>query len=354
MEITKGYLLISDITGYTEFLVGSELDHATEILEALLQVTIDAVRAPVRMLNTRGDAVFAFVAADQFLQPQSLLGSIETIYLEFRRRLRLMDLNTTCSCRACANIAALDLKLFLHFGEYVEQELDGAAELQGADVILATLLMKNGVKEASGLAGYALVTEGAVEAMDAQEMVEALGMHPHAESYEHFGEVQMRIWDLPAAWEREQAEQREPMAEEDAWVVESIDTPVPPWVAWDYATDAGQKRIYYDMLSVTRTDGDPGPVGVGSEYHCVHALGEVTFTITDWDPPNYFASDELAFGIPVRFTMKVLPQGQGSRIQILYGAPGQGEAGELEPLFREAARSALARLAELLARPTAQ
>jgi hypothetical protein len=352
LQVTKGYLLISDITGYTEFLVGSELDHATEILQALLQVTIDAVRAPIRMLNTRGDAVFAFVAADRFLQPQSLLESIEQIYLEFHRRLQLMDLNTTCTCKACANMAALDLKLFLHYGQYAEQELDGAVELQGADVILASLLMKNGVKEATGLAGYALITEAAVEAMEAGEMTTALGMHHHTETYEHFGEVPLRIWDLPAAWQREQAERPEPMAEEDAWVVESIDTPAPPWVAWDYATDADRKRIYYDMLSVTRTDDDPGPVGVGSQYHCVHELGEVTFTITDWDPPRYFASDELAFGIPVRFTMKLLPHGEGTRIQILYGEPEGADTDELEPLFREAAREALARLADLLPRPT--
>ena len=36
MDVKHGYLLITDITGYTEFLVGSELDHAKEILDTLL------------------------------------------------------------------------------------------------------------------------------------------------------------------------------------------------------------------------------------------------------------------------------------------------------------------------------
>ena len=37
IKIKSGYLLISDISGYTEFLVQSELLHAKEILDTLLE-----------------------------------------------------------------------------------------------------------------------------------------------------------------------------------------------------------------------------------------------------------------------------------------------------------------------------
>ena len=40
MEVKKGYLLISDISGYTEFLVRSELQHAKEILDTLLETGV--------------------------------------------------------------------------------------------------------------------------------------------------------------------------------------------------------------------------------------------------------------------------------------------------------------------------
>jgi hypothetical protein len=33
-----------------------------------------------------------------------------------------MHHNTTCTCKACANIPNLDLKLFVHFGEYIMQD----------------------------------------------------------------------------------------------------------------------------------------------------------------------------------------------------------------------------------------
>jgi hypothetical protein len=346
MEITKGYLLISDITGYTQFLVESELLHAKEILDTLLETGIRSIRAPIRVLNTRGDAILAFVAEDNFLQPQTLIEAIESIYFEYRHQLNRMILNTTCTCRACANMGTLDLKLFLHYGEYIEQQLDGAVELQGADVILANRLMKNRVKEVTGLGGYALITKSAIEAMGAEALVQH--MIPHEESYEHFGEVSMRIWNLPAAWEREVETLRQEISPDKVWIFETINTDAPPWVAWDYATDTEQKRIYYDMQRVERVGDAEGPVGVGSKYHCYHEMGEVTFTITDWNPPVHFVSDEIAMGIPIQFTMRIQPQGDGSQIQIMYGEPRLGDKEELEPLFRDAARDALHRLAAIL------
>lgn len=80
MDVTKGYLLISDISGYTKFLVESELGHAKEILDTLLKTTTDAIKAPVRVLKPMGDAIMSFVHADEFLQPQLLLESMREIY----------------------------------------------------------------------------------------------------------------------------------------------------------------------------------------------------------------------------------------------------------------------------------
>ena len=102
------------------------------------------------------------------------------------------------------------------------------------------------------------------------------------------------------------------------------------------------------MQRVERLDGSKGPVGVGSKYHCYHEMGEVTFTITDWNPPVHFVSDEIALGIPIQFTMRIEPNGTGSQIQIMYGEPQQGDKKELEPVFRKAARDTLQRLAAIL------
>ena len=41
-----GFLLIADITGYTSYLSHSELEHAQEILQALLELLIDHTKPP--------------------------------------------------------------------------------------------------------------------------------------------------------------------------------------------------------------------------------------------------------------------------------------------------------------------
>lgn len=346
MDVIKGYLLTTDISGYTRFLVDSELGHAKEILDTLLRTTIDAVKAPVRVLKPMGDAIMCFVRAEEFLQPQSLLEAMRGIYFEFRRHLDFMKLNTTCECDACGNMAALDMKVFLHYGEFIEQDLNGTIELQGSDVILGSLLMKNSVTATTGLAGYALITRAAVDAMAADDLLGS--MTEHVETYEHFGDVTMVIWDLPAEWDAELKRRRRDIDPATKWLVAERHTSAPQWKVWDVATDTNMKRIYYDMQSVERVDDVAGPVREGSKYHCVHEMGDVRFTITDWNPPHSFRSDEVALGIPVGFTMQFIPGDRGTTMRIMYDTPEYPDPDEVEPLFRQAANEALERLAGLL------
>ena len=143
MNIEKGYLFITDITGYTGFLTRSELDHATEILDALFDSILEHLHPPMTISGTQGDAIVCYFPEHAFVQPQSILEGMEHIYYDFRRQLSLMKLNSTCTCKACVNMSALDLKVFLHYGRYMLQQIGERVDLQGADVILIHRLMKN-------------------------------------------------------------------------------------------------------------------------------------------------------------------------------------------------------------------
>ena len=346
MDIKKGYLLVTDISGYTQFLVESELGHAKEILDSLLKTTMEAIEAPVRVLNTRGDAVLCFVDEDQFVQPQSLLESIERIYYDFRSQLSFMDLNTNCECNACVNINTLDLKVFLHYGEYIEQELDGATELQGADVILVNLLMKNTVKETLGLSGYALISDAAVKGLGAEDLVG--DMTHHTETYEHFDEVGMRIWNLASGWKRQLNKERAEISSESAWISEERLIPAPQLLVWDYATDKDMKRVYLSMEAVHRTDDLGGPTQEGSEFHCVHSDFDIFYSIADWNPPHHFVASEVLAGFPIRFTMQFIPADDGTLVRMMYADPRNEEAEELKPVLIEGAQDAMEKLAGML------
>jgi hypothetical protein len=63
---------------------------------------------------------------------------VETLanqYIVFSDTLQQMQFNTTCTCRACQNMKLLDLKMCVHYGEYLIQKLGDREELLGADVI---------------------------------------------------------------------------------------------------------------------------------------------------------------------------------------------------------------------------
>ena len=67
-------------------------------------------------------------------QRQFPLDAIERIYCSFANTLAAMRLNTTCTCNACRNMGSLDLKFFLHHGEYAVQTLAGREPVQGPEV----------------------------------------------------------------------------------------------------------------------------------------------------------------------------------------------------------------------------
>ncbi len=195
MNIETGYFFISDITGYTQFLAHSELDHAKEILDALFESILENIEPPLIVSNTQGDAIICYAPSHAFHQPGQLLDVMERTYFDFRRLLQLMKLNNTCDCNACLNMSALDLKIFLHYGEYLVQQIGTKTDLQGADVILAHLLMKNSVFDKFGLPGYGLLTDAALRAMGIDPSAE--GMLAHIEQYEHYDAINVYIHDVP-------------------------------------------------------------------------------------------------------------------------------------------------------------
>jgi len=79
MNIEKGYLFITDITGYTEFLTQSELDHAKEILDALFDSILEHLHPPMTISGTQGDAIICYFPENALNQSQSIIEGMEHI-----------------------------------------------------------------------------------------------------------------------------------------------------------------------------------------------------------------------------------------------------------------------------------
>ena len=195
----RGHLVIADISGYTRFLTESELDHANGIIGELLNAIIAAIKAPLTVSRIEGDAVFMYGVMPEGTSGEAVLESVELLYVSFARALEIMILNTTCPCNACVNIDSLGLKIVMHCGEIAKANIGGIETLSGPDVVMAHRLLKNSIREQTGIDDYLLVTQACVDDLDIQRIV--TGWVPHTEEYEHVGEVTGYVSSLRDVWD---------------------------------------------------------------------------------------------------------------------------------------------------------
>src|SRR3954469_5040575 len=106
-------LVIADISGYTGYLAGVELDHAQDILADLIGTVVMALRPTFRLAKLEGDAAFTVAPAEK-VDGSLLLDTIERCYFGFRRRRRDVRQATSCECSACVRIPDLGLKFVVH------------------------------------------------------------------------------------------------------------------------------------------------------------------------------------------------------------------------------------------------
>ena len=187
-----GYLIIADISGYTSFVAKTELEHSQEILSELLELMVSRFQHVMTISKLEGDAVFAYAPEEVFVCSETLIDFIESMYVAFRDKQLSMKRATTCTCNACRNIPSLDLKFFIHCGNYIRQTIADIKELVGSDVNLIHRLTKNHVTEATGWRAYMLFTEQCLN----HNRLNLADAHAQVEEYESLGEIKTFNIDL--------------------------------------------------------------------------------------------------------------------------------------------------------------
>ena len=135
--VVEGYLLLADISGYTEFLTGTELEHAHAIVTELTKLIRASLVPPMRFVKLEGDAVFCFAPREAFPNGELLVELVESCYYDFTSRLLNMVRSTTCPCDACREIGGLDLKFVAHFGSFiVDRDEDDFAVFESGAVMI--------------------------------------------------------------------------------------------------------------------------------------------------------------------------------------------------------------------------
>jgi len=308
-----GFLVIADISGYTSFVAKTELEHSHEILSELLELLCDKFQPLMTISKLEGDAVFAFTGEGVFARGATLIDFVESIYVAFRDKQVSMRRKTTCTCNACRNIPTLDLKFFIHCGDFIQQKIADKRELVGSDVNLIHRLTKNHVTEATGWRAYMLFTDQCL----AKLQLTLPDAHIQMEEYEHLGEIKTHNINLHQRYKDITEQRRILLEEKDADMILRVDFPTPPSVTWEWLQDP-DKRNQWNGGHVHWSLGERprGRAGVGASNHCAHGKSISTEVVVDWRPFEYmttnsFENNKHTFTETVRF--EPLPNG-GTRV----------------------------------------
>jgi len=162
MRDTQGFLVLADISGYTQFvrahslkhvpLVGKKMritseQHAETVITDLLEVIIETMGETMTVNKLEGDAVF-FVRESSHPEDdiQGVVEKIMAIFKAFEARLHELVFCQTCLCDCCQNMMDLKVKVIAHFAPFWVKKVAHFEEVAGEGVILVHRLMKNDIR----------------------------------------------------------------------------------------------------------------------------------------------------------------------------------------------------------------
>jgi uncharacterized protein YndB with AHSA1/START domain len=290
----------------------------------LFAALLQHLRSPFLLSNVQGDAILAHAADSRVSDGKHVLEVVDGLYFAFAETLEHMIRNTTCTCAACSNIRNLDLKLVVHHGAYVEQNIGGRMELGGPEVIAIHRLMKNSIVKDTGIHAYAAFTEAAIAAIGLAEFFADAARH--VERTDEFGAVPLRVLDMEPAWQKHKAHRHVGVEARDPQLFEEVagDLPMTPDRCWYYMTTPELRgKFVNDVQKFTRRGTDRGRPGAGMVDHCAHGDGSVlVFNVVEWRPHERITYHVgLPMGGAIPMTISVLPIPTGCHVIVRTGLP---------------------------------
>jgi hypothetical protein len=317
-----GYLTLADISGYNAFVAGTEFDHAQEIIRDLLEFLVSKLRPLLNLVQIEGDAVFAYTPEKKLLRGETLFELIENTYSAFKNHLTSVKRHQNCKCSACQSVNTLDLKFFVHFGEYTEHSIDDHHGLLGyAPMFVRKREWKEPVASSTDWHGYALFTEDSLSKLDleteglktvefANSPIKTFGLNLQAR-YEALLESRQVIVSLEIA---------------DASLRSELDAPPP--VIWEWLNDPQKRNQWWESFTRwTKRLRPGGRTGPGAVNHCDHGVGDVLETVLDWRPFDYYTVEmDITPGHFVLLqttSLRALPEGR-TEILVNYKLQNEG------------------------------
>lgn len=203
--VQSALLFMPDISGFTEFVSTTEIQHAQSIVGELLEIIIESNQLNLQVNAIEGDAIF-FYRFGKAPALEQLLEQVKLMFTRFHEQLLRYDNERICPCGACTAAKHLKLKFFVHFGEVSSYNVKEHHQLFGKEVIVIHRLMKNNLNRKE----YTLLTDSLLEQNDSlNEHALYKEATPAMEQYD-VGDIHFKVISLEAL--RQQVKITQPAA----------------------------------------------------------------------------------------------------------------------------------------------
>ncbi len=288
-ESLPSLLFIPDITGFTEFVDETEIQHGQHIISELLEIIIDSNQLGMEVSEVEGDAVL-FYKYQQVPTAEQLLRQAETIFLNFHNHLKKYDTQRICQCGACTNTSTLSLKIIAHIGEIGFTTVKSVQKPYGTELITVHKLLKNDVNEKEYLLFSEKLTEYFGEASDLND--DWVQLKDGSSTYEKLGKQQYKYIPLSPLYDKvvippppapptrtKNPARREIFIDRPMYFVFELVTNLDLRLQWNQ----GVRELEYQRDRVNR---------VGTKHRCLFDSGFADFESIKAD----FGDDKLVYG----------------------------------------------------------
>ena len=202
---SSGYLLIADISGYTDFVklhnlrkkavVGKFLAdnfefHAEAIVSDLLEAVIEVVEPTLKLNKLEGDAAFFYYDVPHNEKyADKILEAMKSANKAFNEKASSLVFVQACGCEPCLQSKNLRLKIVAHKGSYAIKKIRNFEELAGEDVILTHRMLKNDIESNE----YWLVTDNFYNELNQENKDK---FTPNTQNIESFGKLKLNYLEL--------------------------------------------------------------------------------------------------------------------------------------------------------------
>ena len=153
----KALYFMPDISGFTQFVNTTEIEHSIHIIAELLEILLDNNTLDLKLAEIEGDALFMYTTKS--FSFEDLMHQTNQMMVAFHTHTKTYENKRICNCGSCKTTHNLQLKFVVHYGDLNFIKVKEITKPYGKDVIKAHRLLKNNIP----LNEYLLITDSVYE-----------------------------------------------------------------------------------------------------------------------------------------------------------------------------------------------